>query len=368
MTTTGAYKAGLACKNTACKSHGSPHPNCRCYPGMAEGGDVERYCDKDQPHRRDCKYFAEGGAVNALDIPQHEDPEQAVSGYLTSGGLHGLLKPEPTRPQDAIDRYNQGVRRGDKHLDTGVESLFGGKRPEDRDHSASKKAIDEWISKGGINSDIKDEHYKNMGAPQLFAKGGMAKSDGGLLNQQTVASVYPAHSAMMQEAKGRMSNYLSSLRPQKGAPTLAFDTEPEDPVKKKSYESALQTAAHPARILDEIHKGTITPEHVEQFKNLYPELSQVMQKKLTTRIVEAQLKGEKPSHKVRQGLSLFLGAPLSGEFLPQNIQAAQAVFQNQGAQKQQEGQMAPKKTSALGKSSQSYLLPNQAAAGRQQKQ
>lgn len=65
---------GLPCLNPNCKSHGRPHPNCRCYDGahwhkMAEGGKVpeginKHYCHSGYPHSEDCKYYADGGDIN----------------------------------------------------------------------------------------------------------------------------------------------------------------------------------------------------------------------------------------------------------------------------------------------------------------
>ena len=58
------YNAGLPCLNPHCKSHGKPHPNCRCYSGgesYAEGGEVENYCSQNKPHQKYCEYFADGG-------------------------------------------------------------------------------------------------------------------------------------------------------------------------------------------------------------------------------------------------------------------------------------------------------------------
>lgn len=59
------YDKGLPCKNPNCKSHGTPHPNCRCYGGnMASGGSIskEYFCDKPRHHFSNCEY-AEGGEV-----------------------------------------------------------------------------------------------------------------------------------------------------------------------------------------------------------------------------------------------------------------------------------------------------------------
>ncbi len=89
-------------------------------------------------------------------------------------------------------------------------------------------------------------------------------------------------------------------------------------------------------------------------------------------IVKAQIDGEKPSYKVRQGMSMFLGAPLSAELMPQNIAAAQAVFVQKKAQ--QEPDKAPGKSSkthdsakALSKSDKAYLTSDQARETRQQR-
>ena len=69
------YDAGLPCLNPNCKSHGKPHPNCRCYSGgeqfheggnMAEGGAVKRmrFCAHGKPHMEGCEY-ARGGTVHS---------------------------------------------------------------------------------------------------------------------------------------------------------------------------------------------------------------------------------------------------------------------------------------------------------------
>ncbi len=80
MTTYGAYDAGLPCKNTACKSHGKPHPNCRCYGDMADGGEASHYCSEDRAHQSDCEYFADGGEVPEGYEPVEDEPTADVAG------------------------------------------------------------------------------------------------------------------------------------------------------------------------------------------------------------------------------------------------------------------------------------------------
>lgn len=65
------------CLNPSCKSHGKPHPNCKCYgDSYAEGGEVsdEYYCDDNRMHRKACDYYAEGGSVKGVHKSQFNYP------------------------------------------------------------------------------------------------------------------------------------------------------------------------------------------------------------------------------------------------------------------------------------------------------
>jgi hypothetical protein len=149
-----------------------------------------------------------------------------------------------------------------------------------------------------------------------------------------------------------------------------FDNNPSQKQQQKNYEKAVQTAAHPLNVLSKIKKGTIVPEDIQHLNALYPEMTERLREKLTEKLVHMQISGKKPDYKVRQGLSLLLGAPLSSEMTPANIQAAQGVFRKAASQTQTAaGNAQPKKKlSAVSKSAQAYLLPEDAAASRQQKQ
>lgn len=356
------------CKNQSCSSYGKPHPNCRCYGEMAKGGEVKSYCEEIQPHRRECKLFKSGGEVHPLDIPRHADPIEAVSSYLAHNGLHGLIGMSSKSPEEDIESYNHSINKGNKHFDSGFRSIFEGTHIPPRDLEKPKKIIDEWISKGGIAHDLQNELYKQQES-ENFAKGGEVKPKEaqGVLHNHAIAEVYPDHNVMLQETKGRVSNYLNTLKPQPNQPKLAFDAPPDETQQKKTYHKALKIAAHPLSVMEDIKKGTLDPGQLDHLRNMYPEVSDDMQKRITKKIIEEQLKGKKPSYLIRQGLSLFMGAPLSGELTPQNIMAAQATFQGKKDQTQASGGPA-KKTSALAKSDQSYLTADQAAASRQQKQ
>lgn len=94
------YDQGLPCLNPNCKSHGRPHPNCRCYGRMAEGGKVMnlRYCAHGKGHQSDCEYFKDGGQVEQ----KRQNPEE-MSQMFAEGSPNIITDetPEPSAPVES---------------------------------------------------------------------------------------------------------------------------------------------------------------------------------------------------------------------------------------------------------------------------
>lgn len=351
------------CKNPACKSVGKIHPNCRCWGDMAEGGEVKPYCASNNPHKAGCEYYRSSNGAELHGMNAHD----AVASYLTHGH-HSLLEMKKHHPDHAMKKYDRAIKAGGKKFDSHIEEVFGGPSAGNEDLKSATESLDEWISKGGHTDDLQEELYK-QNAPENLAEGGEVKKHHKGIHGHPIEQEYPEQNIMLNTAKGRASIYLQSLKPQKHQPKLAFDDEPNSKQQEKSYKRALNLAAHPLSILQKIKKGTIEPEHIAHLNALHPEINEALQNRLTEKITQMQMKGEKPNYKVRQGLSMLLGAPLSGEMTPANIQAAQASFRAQGGPSQQSAGATPtKRASAVSKSSQAYLLPEDAAASRQQKQ
>jgi len=84
----------LPCLNPSCKSHGKPHPNCRCYSGsesgyFSDGGEVG-FCSAEREHNQDCEYYAGGGDV----LPSYESvvgAENELPSYESVVGDSGDL-------------------------------------------------------------------------------------------------------------------------------------------------------------------------------------------------------------------------------------------------------------------------------------
>lgn len=349
----------LPCRNPNCRSYGKPHPNCKCGPEMAEGGEVEPFCGQSSDHKSDCEYFSQGGTIG------HFDPQHAVAGHLAHGGLVGLLKMDKDRD---LEKYDRTVNRGHKSLNDHLDIVFsGGKHPPSEDRSKHHKYIEDWIDGGGITQALHEERHI-----QHLAGGGEVKPHERVLNDHPVQNAYPDHNIALQAAKGRASNYLNALKPQENLQKLPFDDEPDQKDKKKAYKSAVKIADSPLSVLREISHGTVDVDHILHLKTMYPEMHDAIQKKITEKIIDSQLKGKKPSAKIRQAMSLMMGVPLSGELTPAGIQAAQATFANkrQGQQQEDPGSQtgkAKKSTTPLSKSDDAFLTGGQTLVKRQQR-
>lgn len=281
---------------------------------------------------------------------------------LSSGTTEGMM--------EALE-HAENVVTGSSRVETAIDGLFdraakaGGKAIDTLQSDKKRAEIEDYLENGGVGQDVKDAMMPD--AASNFAEGGEVEplhSE----KQNGIATHFPAQNMLMNAAKARASNYLNSLRPAKIHPKLAFDEAPDTRQQEKTYKKAIGVAAAPLSILGKIGDGTIEPEHIKHLNAMYPEVTGLIQKKLTDKIVDAQLKGEKPSYKVRQGLSMLLGTPLSGEMKPENIQAAQAVFaQNKSRQPQEAPAQSKKSTSSLSSSDKQFLTSDQARQERQQR-
>jgi hypothetical protein len=297
---------------------------------------------------------------------------------LSTGERSGILK--------AMD-YAGNVAKGSAGINSGVESLFKSGAASGVDYSASAKdreKLKNYVESGQQNKDLEAQANQQKASPVKkaphFAQGGMVEKQAAmpptkpatpiLQNTDAISKHFPEQAMLLNAAKGRINNYLNSVRPTDNPQKLPFDDKMEDKEKSRSYDRALDIANKPLSVIDHIKKGTLTPEHVKHLNSMYPEVTQALQKKMTEKITNAQMDDEKPSYKVRQGMSLFLGAPLDSTMTPLNIQAAQSVFAMQAQQQAAQG-AAPmknkKNTSTLSKTSKQYETADQARQSRQNK-
>lgn len=327
-----------------------------------------------------------GGLTGALAGAIAPHIETAALTKLRQYGVPSLIRVlssnAPKNVGAALD-FASSAAKGASKLSAGVDALFKPGVSQAIDSYASdkdKENLDKFVSEGQLNRQIATQMRQPAPGPtpvQGFAEGGevknmmkeplptnpappVLKSVGG------VAEGMPEHAAIFSAAKSRVNDYLNSVRPQANAPKLAFDSEPKDAEKHRSYQKALDLAVHPLGVINHLKNGTLTPETLGHFKSMWPELHDHLSKKISQRVVQAQMNDEKPNYRGRQSMSLFLGSPLDSTLTPQSAQSIQAMYAAKSAGGAQTGapKKSPSKTSKLGKIAQDHYTLPQAAAQR----
>lgn len=289
---------------------------------------------------------------------------------LTLGETKGLFN---------LLNYANSAVKGSKAIQKGIDGLFsstlaGGQQAVDAYASdRDREKIKEFVENGGVNQQVQNQLQESTPQPSNFAKGGMVPEDAELEEPDHFGAVLPEQNQLLNTAKGRIYNYLNGVRPQKPM-GLPFDTSPAQPEQQRKYEKAVEIAAAPLSILNHVKQGSLTPEHLQHFVGMFPEMHRHLSKKISEKMAEEQLEGRRPSYRVRQSLSMFLGAPVDSTFTPQSLQLIQSVSQSPQQQPPQQGP-APKSRGKSGSSSKAALskvaadarTPSQARAAREDK-
>jgi hypothetical protein len=310
-----------------------------------------------------------------VDRPVSAMSKPAIGAILRVIGTNPEGSDLASQVYNALD-YANAANSGAQKINTAVEGLFskGAQQVYNSADTEKRSALKQYINQGGINQSLQ-QTMQQMPYAQKYAEGGLVApapekpKDMGSIFKGSVSQSLPEHDLMINSVRANASNYLTNLQPAKYSPKLAFDEQPMQTEQNRSYDKALDVANSPLSVLDKISDGTIEPEHIKHLNGMYPELSQHLQQKITERITKAQLDNEKPDYHVRTGLSMFMGTALDGTLVPQNIQAAQAVFTptQPAAAPQGGGGRNKKNTSTLSKVSSQYLTQTQASTAGQQK-
>lgn len=291
-----------------------------------------------------------------------QKPLLRANKYVAPTMMYALEKGQTSGLFNLLNHTNE-IARGAKAVNSGVESVFRGGAQQgindlvsDRDIKSIKKYLDD----GGVTQEMQDSLKESPEADQNFAKGGKVQTQPD--HSGSIANMYPEQAMMMSEAKGRMSNYLNSLKPQKNTPKLPYDKPMDQKSQNRTYDEAVHMAAAPLSVLKHIKDGTLQIRHLKHMNGMYPELTKHLQKKLTARLMQSQLEGDHPKGATKQALAMFLGAALETYQTPQGIMAAQSTFAKSQPQQQQDGTMKGKQgKAAINKLPGSYKTPGQAA-------
>ena len=281
---------------------------------------------------------------NIVGKPVSKTAIPAVIKALSTENAQSVMK--------AIDYSNQ-ANKGFQKINNTIKNVVTGTGQQAYEGYASERdrqKLKDYIDKGGVGQELQP-------TPQ-YAEGGDVKQAPGTPDEG-LASIFPEQHVLVNAAKGRISQYLSSVKPNnpKG---LMFDAEMKHPAKEQSYDNAIDLALHPLSIMNHVKQGTLLHEHVQHLSSMYPELKQHLDQTLTNALVAKKDDEEKPSYKSRVSMGLFLGTPLDSTMTPQSIIAAQPIPKPPPQQAQAQGK-AKRGTSTLGKGNKSYQTQSQSA-------
>jgi hypothetical protein len=181
----------LPCLNPNCKSHGKPHPNCRCY-GMAEGGKVSSYCSTKKPHKPDCMYYSGGSA-----------PKQDKSyNYLI--GPDEMANPNaPASSQDISDKTTPAQDEAREQARANENAVW-------RQQNVQPETQDDYsgytdYAKGGP---VPSKSPGSMSCSKPFAEGGETSPDGDISMAEALKVVIPWIKEQMKSKDNKRTAYV----------------------------------------------------------------------------------------------------------------------------------------------------------------
>jgi hypothetical protein len=373
------------CKNRACKSYGTAHPNCMCY-GLARGGGV---CDQEMAHQPGCQYFAEGGQVSGapLEDGSGDQPNVTVEHVALDHGLSKILGGSIGRPKlaepEKHKRTLEDAKRMHKHKSMGPsadgleepgpekslgtslgESIHGGRHHESAENvhgsplvgSASKSHLAPILSRlskplldhpsdpEGFRSAVDYLHSSAKGADKLekenlFEKGGHEPDKKSrealkkqLLDLETnpeslfdsggkLGHYLPDHAVALGAHLANTLNYLKSVKPMPPNGAPLDNRVPPDKIKEDAYNRTLDIVENPNLAIEHVRNGTLKPHDVLTMKTVYPILHQKIVEKIQGQVAEAHIKGVEIPYKLRQAMSIYLEQPLDSTMTPDSMQA-----------------------------------------------
>ena len=139
-------------------------------------------------------------------------------------------------------------------------------------------------------------------------------------------AVNPTLANAYQEQLMRSYQYLYQAMPQNPVPPAPFAPNlwQPSPTQNKAFRDKLEIAANPMIAMREMHRGTLTPDHIDALNTMYPSVLQMMRDEIM-KFHAAHPDVLLPSQE-RASVSRFLQAPTDPLQSPEAIQALQKTY------------------------------------------
>jgi hypothetical protein len=259
----------------------------------------------------------------------------SVAGLATGAALGAANKLVREKAAGVIAVLADRVAKADVKLSKGVRKFL---RPVERATRAEtlaegteaqlerKSKIDKLL--GAKKGETRTDAYRRKLAEITEnAQQGPAAIERKLGN---IASVAPNAAVGMAAAMSRGTSYLQQV-----APTGLIDTDslvphlekPQvDPVSVAKFARAVQVVEDPLSVFDELEAGTLTRDHVQALRTVYPDIYNDIRLKVAD---ELSLLKQPPAFERRIQLGTLLDLPTDKSLRPSSIAAAQAGYQQQ---------------------------------------
>lgn len=366
-----AYDHNLPCLNPNCRSHGRPHPNCRCYSGggedtghLAKGGMVS-HCSTGAPHLEDCEYFASGGMA--------ESPAKALGHAAAHHGLSGMLKSvghakmaDPDKHIQALDKAKRHMMEGNhkkadasisghpmtggigKHLPAAMGELAPSIMDKEAHPAALKSSMD-YLHSSHKGREALKSHVKGMfgDGPEAEPEEALRETLKGHLTEieqspeklmdvaGNLGHYMPEHATQLASMLSTATEYLQNLKPQPTTGGPLQDPIPPNRVATAAYNRQVDIAEQPLLLTQHVKDGTLLPQDVQTVKTIYPGLYQSMIEKAGESIIDAKTKGQDIPYRKRLSLSMLMEQPLDPTQAPSMMRAIINSQAGQQAQQQQ---------------------------------
>jgi hypothetical protein len=259
-----------------------------------------------------------GAAVNVVARPQ-----QALRAAI---GIRHLLDKIDGGIGESVGRFLSGMRGGSKAARPARASTKAA-RVEGRG-GARKAAI---AGAAVVSAKSRDErqrrsqHFQDRAMLLATSPDALVKELGPLMYDVDAAA--PGLAGHLQANIQRAAIFLASKQPASYTEPYSPDPPIVDQVALDKYERYVETVTDPLAVLDRMSDGTVTIEHAEALREVYPQIYQRIQGQVLETLGESVEKGDRIPFSKRIQVGILFDLPTDNSLLyaPQNPAVPGAV-------------------------------------------
>ncbi len=140
-----------------------------------------------------------------------------------------------------------------------------------------------------------------------------------------IRAAAPETAAKAEALINRQAQYLASKLPEKPTRTIGRTPKPSDAELAK-FARTLEGVTAPARVLEDLQRGSINKEGLEAMREFYPNRFKQVQQAVVRHVQQQTEKGKPIGYEARIKLSALLGTPVDASYSPEFVASMQASY------------------------------------------